>query len=250
MILSDAQPVQFWLNRLETFNEKEVDGIFSKCFCQPFEATDNITIQFKDTHGYTRKLVVNDEMGTFYSTPFIEVSSGIYQVSLTPESIGATDKQLQFTITDGVITTLAKSDCIDVKPTHSETVLINYHNNRIFSSLNSAVGTPDPDFNLRIPAIFFEERFPEETEELELSNSTNLLLNAQIKYQRKMDIGFMPFYMHLKTKAVLKCQNVTIDGLQWVQKESYDITDGKRNFPLRRATVWLDRKNYIVRNVL
>lgn len=49
MILSDALPVQFWLNNCETYNEKQVCGINHFCFCQPFECNDEIKVQFTDT---------------------------------------------------------------------------------------------------------------------------------------------------------------------------------------------------------
>jgi hypothetical protein len=49
MTLSDALPVQFWLNNCETYNEKVVCGINHFCFCQPFECNDRIKIQFTDT---------------------------------------------------------------------------------------------------------------------------------------------------------------------------------------------------------
>jgi len=46
---SDAQPIQFWPINCDTFNQKEVAGVFSKCFCQPFECDDPIVVQFTDT---------------------------------------------------------------------------------------------------------------------------------------------------------------------------------------------------------
>jgi regulatory protein YycH of two-component signal transduction system YycFG len=208
-------------------------------------------MQFKDTSGYTRKLVVLNESGTYYSTSFSEVSSGLYQLSITPSSLAFAEGQYQFTITDGVVTTLAKSDCIWLKETWEETVLINYHNNRIFSSLNSAVGTPDPDFNLRIPAIFFRERFPTTTDQIDLSNSVTIQTMAEIKNQKLLQVKDMPAYMHKKLILVLSFQNVTIGGLEWVKEDSYDPVDPSNpRWPLNKATVWLTRKNYIVRNIL
>lgn len=47
MTISDALPVQFWINGVETFNQKEVCGINSNCFCQPFQCDDEIRIQFQ-----------------------------------------------------------------------------------------------------------------------------------------------------------------------------------------------------------
>jgi hypothetical protein len=400
LIFSDAQPVQFWLANCETYNEKEVDGIFSKCFCQPFNCDDEITIQFKATTGYTYSIFYKKEEGTALTANFLEVSTGIYQKTFTPEEIGICDEQILLLIADpsvgeqerfkdastwttvggawdyrdnnklkfgtengtrsasmgfdnflpegtivsfyltidtnaidgavevlvslvdgadykdtqtinitpasiGVQTLLitlevpplldasalridvtdtgstsvdidfyfcvksttelsapfpillidetailAKSDCLDIKASHSETTLINYRNNRAFASLNSSVGTPDPEFNIRIPSVFFKERFPEESEVMELSNSTSVQLNAQVKAQRLLNIGPMPFYMHRKMKLVLKFQEVTIDGQEWTQEETYELAETRRTHPLSKAAVWLTEKDYIMRNVL
>lgn len=412
MTFSDAQPVQFWPANCETFNEKEVDGIFSKCFCQPFNCDDEITVQFKGTTGYTYTLLIAKEDGTTTTTNFSEISTGIYQKTITPSDLSICDEQIILYVsgnggtiiesfpftsniqgwanyqttnyspwtwsaddgsgTTGVIITpnvtqssgggmplfykqltniankaievtfrmkivsgksvnlrlfgwpsdvtlptgvtgvitdndyrietkvvtgtgayvdyvfqipftgdidnlgldltsnddfsgfmyidsvtietlydiLYKSDCLDIKSSHKETVLINYHNNRPFASLNSSVGTPDPEFNLRIPGVFFKERFPEEHEVIELSNSTSVQLNAQVKAQRLLAIGPMTFYMHRKTKLALKFQNVTIDNQEWVQEENYELAETKRTHPLQQASVWLTEKDYIMRNIL
>lgn len=403
MIFSDALPVQFWLTGCETFNEKEVDGVFSRCFCAPFNSSDEITIQFRDTSGYSRKLLVkNDIEETIYESLFTEVASGLYQASLIPENNGIIDSlarmlviepsqsvtviapnlwtdasaqtfdskgatffsesvsvldteilvyqpanvpsgetvvvtltvtissvtytQGGFTLLAGltdssnvsvstretpdtfsytsahegtftqreivtvdegstatrlslrlaasgltngsanvVITVdvgqtiylpetsiLAKSDCLSIKEDHDETVLINYHNNRIFASLNSSVGTPDPEFNLRLYAIFSEsdDRYPRESESMDLSDNTSLQTMAEIKKQRPLKIKHMPSYMHRKTILALSFQNVTIDGLTWEMREAYEKAPGNPKFPLKSAQVWLNDRNYTLRNVL
>jgi hypothetical protein len=400
MTFSDALPVQFWLADCETFNEKQVDGIFSKCFCQIFNCTDEITTQFKDITGYTRRLAIYNEDGeNLYNTAFTEVSSGVYQLAFTPLSAGICDEDIQlkvfsqggevtfpapslwtdvgsawtsksatffglnvttatgsrisyhnasipsgayvvfkYTITisgsfvssgpggigvrfyfenggtevstsetentiaefryfsapgtyevtellsitsdateirirldenilsgSPVVTitppvgkilylsdtsVIAKSDCISIKEDHEESILINYHNNRQFASLNSSVGTPDPEFNLRIPAIFFDERHPRETEHIKLSNSRSVQLSAEIMRQKQLKIKSMPYYMHLKTQLALAFQNVTIDSEEWIMKEAYELDPGNPKHPLKKANVWLDEKDYIMRNVL
>lgn len=145
---------------------------------------------------------------------------------------------------------LAKSDCLSIKEEHDETVLINYHNNRRFASIDSSVGTPDPEFNLRIPACFFHERNPREVEAIILSDNSSLQTMAQIKRQRKLEVQHMPDYMHLKLLLALSFSNVTIDGFEWMLEETYDKPEGNRRFPLKSATTWLTMKNYVLRNVL
>lgn len=46
--LSDALPVQFWLNGRPSFNQKTEAGIEKRCFFQPFNCEDDIEIQFTE----------------------------------------------------------------------------------------------------------------------------------------------------------------------------------------------------------
>jgi len=48
MVVSNSNPVQFWINGEETFNEKDVCGITKVCWCQPFNCNDNIRVQVSD----------------------------------------------------------------------------------------------------------------------------------------------------------------------------------------------------------
>ena len=197
--------------------------------------------------------VTTDETGPGTYTDTITIPSSVDNVRITATSLAGSG---QMTVTDLALTqvsaslTVAKSDCLDIKESHEETVLINYHNNRVFASINSAAGTPDPEFNLRIPAIFFEERFPKESESLILSNSRSVQLNAQVRRQKMLKVKPMPYYMHLKTQLALVFQTVTIDGIEWTLEESYEIDTGNPRYPLKKATAWLTDKNYVLRNVL
>jgi hypothetical protein len=244
--------VQFWLASQETYNEKEYEGIFRRCFNQVFNATDEIVVQFKDTTAQTRQLRVYDSASTLlYTGSFSEAITGLYQISFTPGDQSITSDEIQLKVTTNTGTELAKSDSISIKPEHDETVLINYHNNRVFLSLNSSVGTPDPEFNLRVPAVFFKERFPEESEVIELSGGRSVQLMAQVKAQKLLSVGPVPFYMHRKIKLALSFQNVVIDdGEEWVKEEAYEIADTQRTNPLSKATCWLTEKDYIARNIL
>lgn len=145
---------------------------------------------------------------------------------------------------------VAKSDCLNIKTDQDETVLITYSDNKNYAGLNYSLVSPDPEFNIRVPATFFHERFPEESEVIELSNSRSIQLNAQVKAQRQLEIGPLPYYMHRKLKLILKHQFVTIDDQDWVQSEQYEITEGSRRSPHKQAKVWLTEKDYIIRNVL
>lgn len=404
MTFSDALPVQFWLASQETYNEKEPQGVFRKCFCQPWKCDDEIRIEFLDSlagHGistvtlpdldewiglstsaslenwttgaaptvslpgtgfpndktsellyvdytfiagreyeitiqYTKTvnvthsnprtitihilnsafttlfsnsdstpnttssdavtitftataactkigvtcndgsdvdITLNSHFGTVENTtgydfvvldsngedlhtiemPAVQLESGTYLHYLTYRfsdySPDVCDEQVNFEIRN-LGTVVAKSDCLNVRSTQDETVLITYSDNKNFASLQYSNVSPDPEFTLRIPAVFFHERFPEESEVIELSNSRSIQLNGQVKAQRLLEIGPMPYYMHRKLKLILKHQFVTIDDQDWVQSETYELTEGNRRHPLKKGQVWLDEKDYILRNVL
>lgn len=65
MILSNALPIQFWINGQQTFNEDVVGfPIIHKCFTQEFKCDDNIKIQIQDTSGqkYFLSLIDKDSV--------------------------------------------------------------------------------------------------------------------------------------------------------------------------------------------
>lgn len=144
----------------------------------------------------------------------------------------------------------AYSDCINIATTQPETILINYSNNRNFAGIDNQDISPDTDFNLRIPAIFAQKRFPQEQEVGELSDNQEISLNSQIKVQKLLDICHMPDYMHQKTILALMNQVVTIKGQQWIKADDYEKIEGNKRSPMTRYRVWLTQKDYIVRNIL
>jgi hypothetical protein len=60
---SPANPVEMWPSDCETYNEKEVCGIFPKCYNQPFNCDDTIPFQITDDLGDDFALVIENEDG-------------------------------------------------------------------------------------------------------------------------------------------------------------------------------------------
>ncbi len=101
MTISDSIPIQFWLNGVETFNEKAVCGLAKQeCFCQPFECDDEIVIQITDDEYDAYDLdVINEADETLVTLPFIEITSGVWQVSFNPsEASPAICERIKFEI--------------------------------------------------------------------------------------------------------------------------------------------------------
>lgn len=413
MVFSDAQPVQFWAAECDTYNQHEAQGVFHKCFCQPFNCDDEIVFQFTDdssgevitpvsgpvtlpnlsdwlnhatgsnpdwttgaapevtmpgafptiiqseilyadyafiegydyiiTINYTNvwnsgganprniyllimdvsynileqevdampispgasdsivisftapanavkigvygsvgsniTLTLNSTSGTYSGTvvtpgasddfilsvrnesgfeilslpfdPVFNVDKYVYTISLIPSEVSpeiCNEIVIFYIRNDTTGTDVAKSDCININ-THTPSILVTYSNHRNFAGLIYENQSPDTTFYLRIPAVFYHQRFPEEDETMELTSSL-LTLNATLRKQRLLDTDYMPYYMHEKIKLVLKHQFVSIYGKEWVKQEAYEISDGNRLSPLKKAKCWISEKDFVQRNVL
>lgn len=268
MATSGALPVEFWEPSCGTYNELGSDtassefgrhsianyspGTFYKCFCQPFNCTDDIVIQL--TISYPVKLrVMDDSANALEVISFTNVIGNVRQVTFNPNDYDICDQPIHLQIlraSDNAI--IYRSDCLDVKANHRESVLIQYYNSpgRNFAGINYADVSPNPEFSIRLTGSFFHQRFPQEQEVEELSNSRSLQLSTEIKKQKLLEIGPMPYYMHEKIILALQHDFVTINGVQYVKQDAYEITEGSRRSSLKQAKVWLTQKDYILRNIL
>lgn len=147
--------------------------------------------------------------------------------------------------TDNIV---GKTDCLSVRDTHPCTILVNYANATAFDGVPDS--SPMQSFNLRIPAVFFEEQNTQEQEDIELSNDEIVRLYNKVEEKRLLKIGFMPHYMHRKLLLALVHDFVTIDGKEWIKRDEYKKNEGNRHYPLKSAEVLLTDKNFIKENQL
>lgn len=144
---------------------------------------------------------------------------------------------------------VAHTDCLDIRQNHEQSILLTYSNHRNFAGLVYANSSPSAEFTIRIPAIFYHQRFPEEDEVMELSSEL-VTLSGTVKKQRLLDTDYIPYYFHEKLKLILKHQILTVFNKQWVKQEAYEITEGNRQGPLKKAKCYLSEKDFVHRNVL
>lgn len=148
------------------------------------------------------------------------------------------------------VTTLAKSDCIDIRTTHECTELIEYSNSSDFDGLvYGGNSSPDATYYLRVPAQFYQEKNPQEQEDLELSNGQIVTIRQSIQEKRLLELGFMPGYMHRKLQKVLMHETITIDGDQWKRRDAYEDSPVKK-YNLKRASVWLTKYDSVEKNTI
>jgi hypothetical protein len=128
-------------------------------------------------------------------------------------------------------------------------VLIEYSNSSDFDGLYYSDPSPNTTFQLRIPAIFFEEKNPQEQEDIELSNGRIVTIRQTIVEKRLLETGFMPNYMHRKLQKVLMHETVSIDGDYWKRRDSYDDSPIKK-YNLKRAEVLLTKYDSVEKNTI
>jgi hypothetical protein len=262
MVFSDAQPVQFWLVECNTYNQQLSEGVHHKCFCQPWQCDDEIKIQFTEDSDSSPdtpddfSLSIRDEGASeLLNIPFDVVDTGtkfVYSLSLIPSDLSPDlcDQKVQFVIiNDTTETTIAQSDCQDIQSSQTETILINYRNHRNVFGLIYSDMSPEVDFNLRVPAIFFHQRFPKEEETIVLSTSM-VSANSVVRKQRLLDVDYVPYYFHEKLNLILQHQFVTIYNREWVTQEAYEIVEGNRLWPVKKGKIYLSEKDFVMRNVL
>lgn len=189
-------------------------------------------------------------------TTIVGVNNSVayYYKSFAFSDYGICDQMVQIKIYKSTGTPdieVLKSDGLDVKTSHPETVLITYSNHRNYAGVYYQSVSPDQEFSLRIPAIFYKQRFPQTQETLQLSSNRVVSLNSQMKIQQLLSTGKMPLYMHLKMTLVLAHQNITINDEAWVNEEGYQpVEPADTRDTLERYICWLTKKEYIVRNIL
>lgn len=99
MTISDALPVQFWVNGVETYNQKEVCGITPICFCQPFNCDDEIRIQFTDSTYTEYQLAIYDSSSTLLTRlDFTEISPDVFELSFVPSELLICDESVRLVI--------------------------------------------------------------------------------------------------------------------------------------------------------
>jgi hypothetical protein len=250
MTISNAQPIQFWPVDENTFNETEVEGINYICWCEPFNCDQEIPVQVLDTESQIYTLDILEGEDVIDTLDLDEVEDGVYELVFVPTDLSPEicNTKVAYQLKKNGVA-VYKSDCTHVKTNHSNTVLIEYWNNRNFAGLVYADTSPVTHFFLRVPCVFFHNRFPQEDKAFERTAST-VITASKIKKQRLMQIEHSPDYFHEKLLLALSHHNVLIDGKYWKKEEAYEKDEGDIKYPLKKATVWLTEKNSPVRNVL
>lgn len=225
------------------------------------DSTVTRTITFTLTQYYTYLAFAFTSDGTDFTGTIREIlissapttetsySNTIYSLTLIPSELDICNEQVNFQIVGDEETW--NSDCLDVRESHDCTTLIRYTNSKNFADINYTTASPSPEFFILVPAIFFHEENPQELEQMETSSQTIVRLRNEIKVKRRLELGYMPDYMHRKMLLILSHDTIEIDGDTWVMGDPYEkVPPSNKRFPLKMASVLLTLQGYIKRNIL
>lgn len=249
--ISNASPIQFWLTGTDSFNQKEECSIYTVCFCQTIDPSDTLRLDIVDpTDGANNLSIYKDDGSLWQTISFTQTGFDHHQYLIITDWAAVLNRKLIFKIVNG--STLAQSDCVEVTSNDDFicTKLITYSNSTDFAGLGFPSSSPSFTYYIRIPAVFFEEQYPQEQEDLELSTDEIITLWSKIEGKKLLDIGYMPFYMHKKLQLILMMDSVSIDGVDYRLRDPYQITSSSKRSALRKAQVLLSEKDFINRNLL
>lgn len=203
--------------------------------------TDTLSGSFTATADFTEIRISARENGAL-GAGFVTVTVNSLTITQEELTVGAAYSEGAYT--------LAKSDCLDIRTTQDCTKLIEYTNSSDFDGLKYGGNySPSTTFSLRVPCVFFEERNPQEQEDIELSNGEIVTIRQSIQQKRLLETGYMPNYMHLKLQKVLMHDTVSIDGETWRKRDSYDDSP-VRKYNLKMAKVLLTKYDSVEKNTI
>lgn len=207
-----------------------------------------VTFEYTGSGGFTMGVDINS-----MTIDNEETYRSVYSLGITPSvSPDLCNQRIRFEIintTSSPDQTVAKSDCIDIRDSHDCTTLVSYSNNRNFAGLIYEDVSPETTFQIRVPAIFFHERFPEEDNAIELTSGI-IKTSGVVKAQTLFETDYMPYYMHKKLKLIFKHQTININDQNWIKEEAYEISEGDRRWPVKKAKCFLTESNFVQRAVL
>ncbi len=116
MTISDSLPIKFWLSSEEGYNEEQICGVFSDCFCEHVNFDENITLQFQHSEAITLQIRDMDDDSVLVDESIPSLGDGYYQITFKPNDLIDDDykKSVYFTIADSdeLTTALAFTECI------------------------------------------------------------------------------------------------------------------------------------------
>jgi len=136
---------------------------------------------------------------------------------------------------------IAYSDCLEVRETHWGTFTVKYSNANDFADLNYS-GEEPPIFTVRIKAMFFREKYPEENESESLSDRSVVKISGDFKTQKLIEMEPCPYYFHKLMNFVLQHNTIQMFDKYWEKEEAYEMNLINHRSPFERGFAWMTQK--------
>lgn len=142
------------------------------------------------------------------------------------------------------------TDGIDVATEQPETVLLTYTNGRNYAGLKYGHLSPEVYFQLRLPAIFYQDRTVDTSKTTDLSSGEIIDTSSEIKFDKLLELGHIPNHLHRTIVIALSHTYKDIDGLAVTKTNGYEKAEGRKTFSSKTAKIWLTERDTVIRNVI
>ena len=209
------------------------------CFYQPFQTSDLIHLQVQSNYAPLQVKII-DKQGKVYNTialtqqlqNVLEPDMYIYQASIDISAL--TDGIYFLKFEAGATPFILISEPLYIKQTHLNTLLLEYHNNRLFGDVIFETGYLP---SIRVPGkIKYKQPAAKDTfyEDQELNMT---LLNSVPFKTWDLILGSsigLPDYLIDKLNWVLGCSTILIDGRHFTKNEGAKFEEKSlEDYPLR-----------------
>jgi hypothetical protein len=253
------------------------DLVLNTATLPPRESLIEFDYTITDVSGITVTFYIKDEDDNALLSQVLDNDETSIQIPITDSAIWANAVKFLFTITASTFVggdivdidnfrihyegltyndAVLKSDCLSIEENPKNTVLIKYSSVKNFAGLvyEDLVDDEVIECNLRVRGIFYHEKQGVEQKDIDLSNSKTINTASSLKIQKKLLIEDCPHYMHRKIQLALQhavSGYVKINEVMWTISDTYeDFGTRPESYPMKAASVWLTRKNYVIRNVI
>lgn len=229
------------------------------CFNQPVHESDYATQFFKRTDGLTYEIRAISKLtgSTIASASGLDEGNGyisFWKNVLFSSLITGEDHSLIWLgVYQADVLQYRTPDLLFLEGTSSrdytQSVQVNYRT----SFVNTLAGNKNNWMTFRLVGQYFHLREITENEVYEQSTGGLSVPFIQAKFQRRLDTGYMPAYMHQNLVKALMHDEVyvgsaLVDSERVIKEEAYDST-GVNRYSLRTAQVWLTKADIQPTNV-
>lgn len=180
-----------------------------------------------------------------------DFTESVFDLEFVPENIDLCDQKVKLSIVGYDNAEIARTDFVQFSSVVARSNVMEYKSIKYFDGI--VYPNDGSYFVLRVFSRFFHEESPTQSKAIPLSTGKIINTATERKKRKKLQLMDMPYYMHDKIRSAIEhgvTGSFVINGVEWVvdpYEYNYD-EETPETYPLRRAEIFLTKKDEVTRN--